>query len=143
MYVPGRVDLQAALGANLPACSHRLRARDPSTTHSPPRIPTLDATVDRAPAEHPQAQLRRPGWADLRGPWGFAFDDEDRGIQEGWPGRAEVFDREILVPFPPESPASGVQERGYHPVVWYRRVFELPPAGRAAMATQLDRKSVV
>ena len=91
----------------------------------------MDATVDWAPAKHPQAQLRRPGWTDLRGPWGFAFDDEDRGIQEGWPGRAEVFDREILVPFPPESPASGVQERGYHPVVWYRRVFELPPAGRA------------
>jgi beta-galactosidase/beta-glucuronidase len=91
----------------------------------------LNATVDWALAKHPQAQLRRSGWVDLRGPWGFAFDDEDRGIQEGWPRRAEAFDQEILVPFPPESPASGIQERGYHPVVWYRRVFELPPAGRA------------
>ena len=90
----------------------------------------MDATVDWALAQYPQAQLRRSRWTDLRGPWLFALDDEDRGIQEGWPGRAEVFDREILVPFPPESLASGVHERGYHPVVWYRRVFELSPVGR-------------
>src|SRR4051794_12129506 len=96
----------------------------PTIPPQPPHLKdlALDATVDWSPAKHPQAQLRRSAWTDLRGPWGFAFDDEDRGIQEGWPGRVEVFDREILVPFPPESPASGVQERGYHPVVWYRRV---------------------
>lgn len=90
----------------------------------------MNATVDRALTGHPQAQFRRPEWTDLRGVWGFAFDDDDRGLQEGWPGRADVFNREILVPFPPESPASGIQERGYHPVVWYRRTFELPEAER-------------
>src|SRR4051794_5262501 len=90
----------------------------------------MDTSLQSAIATHPQAQFRRPEWFDLRGRWKFAFDDEDRGVNEGWPGCAEVFDREILVPFPPESLASGIQERGYHPVVWYRRVFELPPANR-------------
>ncbi len=32
-----------------------------------------------------------------------------------------VFDRKIIVPFPPESPASGMNETGFLPAVWYRR----------------------
>jgi beta-galactosidase/beta-glucuronidase len=70
--------------------------------------------------------LRRKGWVDLCGRWGFAYDDADRGLAEGWPERAEVFDREIVVPFPPESRASGIGAGGFHPVVWYRRAFQAP-----------------
>src|SRR3546814_8188540 len=46
--------------------------------------------------------------------------------------RDVLFDRTIAVPFPPESPASGIHETGYHPCVWYRREFgadELRDAG--------------
>ncbi len=90
----------------------------------------MHASTTGDPSLHPQAQLRRNGWIDLRGPWGFAFDDDDRGLSAGWPSRPEVFDREILVPFPPECQASGIGERGFHPVVWYRRVVDLPVVER-------------
>ena len=46
-----------------------------------------------------------------------------RGSRARWwaPETGAAFPRSIEVPFPPESPASGVGERGFHPVVWYRR----------------------
>jgi beta-galactosidase/beta-glucuronidase len=34
-----------------------------------------------------------------------------------------MFDRTIVVPYPPESPASGIRDETFHPVVWYRREF--------------------
>jgi beta-galactosidase/beta-glucuronidase len=72
---------------------------------------------------HPRPQLTRPRWSDLSGSWGFAYDDRDVGRDERWFERSEVFDREIQVPFPPESPASGIGDTSFHPVVWYRRTF--------------------
>jgi hypothetical protein len=33
---------------------------------------------------HPRPQLRRERWIDLCGRWGFAFDDDDRGLGERW-----------------------------------------------------------
>ncbi len=77
---------------------------------------------------HPRPQLVRATWMDLCGAWGFAFDDADQGLDEHWPERAEVFTRTIQVPFPPESAASGVHEQGFHPVIWYRRTFQMPDA---------------
>jgi beta-galactosidase/beta-glucuronidase len=74
---------------------------------------------------HPRPQMARPAWLDLRGPWEFAYDDNDYGIQERWQSETHPFTREITVPFPPESPASGIHDPGYHPVVWYRRVVEV------------------
>jgi beta-galactosidase/beta-glucuronidase len=87
-------------------------------------------TVD--PAGYPRPQLRRAGGADLCGTWGFAHDDADRGIEERWfDGEPAAFDREIIVPFPPESAASGLRETRFHPIVWYRRSFEVAPEQRA------------
>ncbi len=87
--------------------------------------------MDPSTAEtlHPRPQLARAGWSDLRGPWGFAHDDEDRGLAEGWSAHAAPFTRTIIVPFPPESPASGIGETGFHPVVWYRRTFDTTAHG--------------
>jgi beta-galactosidase/beta-glucuronidase len=73
---------------------------------------------------HPRPQLTRPDWQDLCGAWGFAFDDGGVGIAEQWSRRADVFDREILVPFPFESKASGIGDTGFHPVAWYRRTMQ-------------------
>ena len=79
-----------------------------------------------SPADlHPSPQLRRASWTDLGGTWGFAFDDSDRGLTERWFDRSDVFDREIVVPYPPESRLSGVHDSNFHPIVWYRREFEL------------------
>jgi len=79
---------------------------------------------------HPRQQLRRERWIDLCGNWGFAFDDDNCGLAERWFDRAEPFDREIVVPFPPESKLSGVHETGFHPVVWYRREVHVDEADR-------------
>jgi len=81
----------------------------------------------------------RPDWADLSGPWGFAFDDDDRGTGEGW-HRRPVGPRSIVVPFPPESPASGIGDTGFHPVAWYSRSLtgaELDRAGLDGAAPRL------
>jgi beta-galactosidase/beta-glucuronidase len=75
-------------------------------------------------AAAPNPQFSRPGWHDLTGEWRFAHDDADVGLRERWfldPSRLE---RTITVPYPPESPLSGIDEPSYHPVVWYAR--ELP-----------------
>jgi beta-galactosidase/beta-glucuronidase len=74
-------------------------------------------------AIHPRPQLTRDRWTDLCGPWQFAFDDGDVGLAEGWHEREEPFDRTIVVPFPPESRASGIGDPAPHPVVWYRGTF--------------------
>ncbi len=81
--------------------------------------------------EYPRPCLRRPEWQNLNGPWEFAFDDDDRGLAQGWHEQG-TFDRQILVPFPFEAPLSGINERAPHPIVWYRRRFQAskPSASR-------------
>ncbi len=74
---------------------------------------------------HPRPQLTRPRWIDLGGAWGFAYDDAGRGLNEGWQQRADIFSLTIQVPFPPESPLSGLDDAAYHPIVWYRRTFRV------------------
>jgi beta-galactosidase/beta-glucuronidase len=76
---------------------------------------------------HPRPQLTREGWIDLNGMWGFAFDDENVGLMQRWMNRADVFGATITVPFPPESNASGIGDKGMHPVVWYRRTIVVGP----------------
>lgn len=78
--------------------------------------------------DHPRPQLTRERWTDLCGTWDFAYDDADIGLSERWVERPEVFDRTIVVPYPPESPASGIGDRAGHRVLWYRRAFTHPVA---------------
>ena len=87
---------------------------------------------------HPFPQLRRDHFLDLRGPWGFAYDDAGVGVDQGWAERQDVFDRTIEVPFPPESRASGIGDPGEHPIVWYRWSFD-----RADLPTRHDRGRVL
>lgn len=79
---------------------------------------------------YPRPQLRRERWLDLCGPWGFAHDDDNRGLAERWFESEAPFTREIAVPFPPECELSGIADPAFHPVVWYRRQFELPAGYR-------------
>jgi beta-galactosidase/beta-glucuronidase len=78
----------------------------------------------------------RSSWADLDGTWAFRHDDGDtRTWASGLPNA-----QEIVVPFPPESVASGLAARGYHPVVWYSRTITrqvLDTAGHSATAQRL------
>jgi beta-galactosidase/beta-glucuronidase len=74
---------------------------------------------------YPRPMMCREAWTSLDGTWQFAHDDARRGVASRWfhPSSAEAFEQDIQVPYPPESPASGVGEREFHPVVWYRRAI--------------------
>ncbi|HIW91018.1 MAG TPA: hypothetical protein H9870_05070 [Candidatus Corynebacterium avicola] len=85
---------------------------------------------------YPRPLLVREHWTSLDGQWGFAHDDNDVGRRERWYSSGEAFDREILVPFAPESAASGIGDTGYHPVVWYRRDVEWAAERDAESGTQ-------
>ncbi|WP_375388650.1 glycoside hydrolase family 2 protein [uncultured Amnibacterium sp.] len=86
----------------------------------------------------PRPQLLRRDWADLSGPWGFAFDDEDAGRAALWQEQAElgVAERWIEVPFPPESTRSGIADTGFHRVVWYRRELTAQDLSAAGFASR-------
>jgi beta-galactosidase/beta-glucuronidase len=91
---------------------------------------TTQPPIGDEPPYHPRPQLTRPRWTDLGGPWRFAYDDADVGLRDGWRDRPERFEREIVVPFPPESIASGIGDPAPHPVVWYRRTFRVEATDR-------------
>jgi beta-galactosidase/beta-glucuronidase len=95
-------------------------------------MPTPEHAEHRLTSPHPQRQ--RPGCRDLSGTWRFSYDDADTGRDAGWQHGLPGW-REIVVPFPPESPASGVHDTGKHPVLWYERDLELepPPPGRRVL----------
>lgn len=86
-------------------------------------------TSQPIPPAYPRPRMRRREWFDLCGEWQFCYDDEDVGLAQHWHESPARFDRTIIVPFPPESELSGVNDKAYHPVVWYRREFDRPAAG--------------
>jgi hypothetical protein len=79
--------------------------------------------VDRL--EYPRPQLVRDKWEKLNGEWDFAFDDGNRGLAENWQAKQSL-DRKINVPYPYQSEKSGINDKTIHPVVWYKRDFEVP-----------------
>jgi beta-galactosidase/beta-glucuronidase len=75
--------------------------------------------------EHPRPDQFRTQWLNLNGVWEFTFDVRDEGLNSGWcDGRP--LDRQILVPFCPESKLSGIHDEELHTVCWYARSFDLP-----------------
>lgn len=79
--------------------------------------------------EHPRPDFMRGTFYNLNGQWAFAFDDEDRGLREGWYRPGHMLEREITVPFCYQSKASGIGPTDeIHPVLWYRRSFTVPEA---------------
>jgi hypothetical protein len=70
--------------------------------------------------EYPRPQLVRDAWRNLNGVWEYAFTTTP-DIPERWDGQ-------IVVPFSPEAPLSGVG-RQLQPDEWlfYRRTFTTPP----------------
>jgi beta-galactosidase/beta-glucuronidase len=77
--------------------------------------------VTNEPA-YPRPQLRRADWTCLDGAWQFALDPD-----AVWAGPEQVpWDRTIVVPFAPETPASEIGEIGFFHACWYRRTFDAP-----------------
>jgi beta-galactosidase/beta-glucuronidase len=71
---------------------------------------------------YPRPQLQRDNWISLNGPWDFAIDAEALWKDP----EAVTWNDVIVVPFSPETSASGIENTGLFRSVWYRRTFELP-----------------
>lgn len=72
---------------------------------------------------YPRPLLQREAWESLNGPWDFAIDPDQR-----WDIPDEVtWKASILVPYSPETPASGIGNTGFYRRCWYRRTFQAPP----------------
>lgn len=72
--------------------------------------------------EYPRPDFVRDSFQNLNGPWEFAFDDSGTGLGEGWYG-PEPLPRTIMVPYVYQSPLSGIGEKEFHSVVWYKKRF--------------------
>jgi len=75
-------------------------------------------------ADYPRKQLRRGRWMNLNGTWDFSFGRDNSIIS---PTQLESWPEKILVPFAPESSASGIGDNSFHKNVWYRRDFSFTP----------------
>jgi beta-galactosidase/beta-glucuronidase len=95
------------------------RGNGPDRRAVPQMAPSVEGSGVRG---YPRPQLRRASWQSLNGPWDFALDPKARSKLPdiGW-------DRTILVPFSPETPASRVGETGFFERCWYRRKLDLAP----------------
>ena len=94
--------------------------------------------------EHPRPDFMREPWINLNGRWRFTFDktnegeqrrwhrlshpDSATGIANGYPNElsSDPFAREIVVPYPWESPLSEIEEPDYKGAAWYQRVVTVP-----------------
>lgn len=83
---------------------------------------TPDELDDLVGGGYPRPQLVREQWTDLSGEWEFAAGESG---QPGFTGTG--FTGTITVPYPPESELSGVRDRDFHPVVWYRTRLPATP----------------
>jgi beta-galactosidase/beta-glucuronidase len=82
------------------------------------------ATVPVPRAEYPRPQFVRDQWLCLNGWWEFETDPGDSGRQRGLHERELA--EQILVPFCPEAPLSGIGVTDRLPSVWYRRQVLIP-----------------
>ena len=74
--------------------------------------------------EHPTPQAFRPRWLNLNGEWRFETDTADSGLERGLLGRRLA--GTIIVPFAPETAASGIGATDFLEAVWYQRDVEVP-----------------
>ncbi len=70
----------------------------------------------------PRPQLQRDEWISLNGRWDFSIDRNAVWIHPD----SVNWNSTIVVPFSPETPASGVGDTGFYCAVWYRRSFTPP-----------------
>lgn len=64
-------------------------------------------------SEYPRPNFRRDNWLCLNGEWDFSVEEK-------------IFDRKIIVPYACETALSGIEDKGFHKTVWYRKAFSLP-----------------
>ena len=89
---------------------------------------------------YPRPQLVRENWLSLNGIWKFSFDDENQFSDPSYSTETDSikptsikWDLEILVPYPPESKASGIGNCDFHHACWYQRDFQLLAQGQRVL----------
>ncbi len=75
---------------------------------------------------HPRPNYYRRQWLNLNGQWDFAFDDNNVGLAEKWFSDEEDFPQKITVPYAFQTKLSGIENKEFHDVVWYKRSFSIP-----------------
>jgi len=85
--------------------------------------------------EYPRPQLRREQWQNLNGAWSVAFTPFDDGENDPLAvadptAPPAAWDGDIIVPFSPETPLSGVgRTLRSHETLWYHRTFAAERGG--------------
>jgi hypothetical protein len=102
-------------------CSSSAGATAPYVRKLPPLVTPWTKSVSTvAPLpEYPRPQLQRAAWMNLNGRWQYQLARLGQA-----PPFGQNLAQTILVPFPVQSPLSGI-ERG-DTAGWYRRMFQLP-----------------
>lgn len=72
---------------------------------------------------YPRPQHERLGWTSLNGKWQFAIDPSGRLTH---PRQVDFATSEINVPFAPETPLSGINDKGHYKAVWYQKTIDCP-----------------
>ncbi len=75
--------------------------------------------------EYPRPQFERSAWINLNGQWTYSFDFGKSGVERGWQNN-QGFDKQITVPFCPESTLSGVGYTDFINCMWYQRKISIP-----------------
>ena len=102
-------------------CAPPADATAPYVEHFPPLLTPWTRSVSTTSPlpDYPRPQLARSRWLSLNGRWQY---------QQGAAGQEPPFGQDlaqtILVPFPPESPLSGIGREDQWG--WYRRTFAIP-----------------
>jgi hypothetical protein len=68
----------------------------------------------------------KPIYVCLNGEWEFQIDRADSGLERELNTTVAPYDQKIQVPFCPESDLSGVGDKDFMHVVWYRRSLTVP-----------------
>ena len=73
---------------------------------------------------HPNPQVFRQDYELLNGKWDFVFDEQEKGMIEGW---YKDFAKAItiLVPYPYQTEASGIGINEHSDVIWYHKTITL------------------
>lgn len=95
---------------------------------------------------HPNPQLYRENFLSLNGEWDFLFDEKDEGIDKEFHKSFPKEHLNILVPYPYQAKASGINIPDKHvDVIWYHKVISINDLSKKYLLTFLavDYESII
>ncbi|HRR96180.1 MAG TPA: glycoside hydrolase family 2 TIM barrel-domain containing protein [Candidatus Ratteibacteria bacterium] len=76
--------------------------------------------------EFPRPDFKRDEYKILNGIWDFEIDKSNTGIERELFLKDKKFSEKIVIPFPPESKLSKINEKDFMVSVWYKKEIEIP-----------------